>query len=129
MSGRRGFTLLEAVVALAIFSAGILALLELFAGSLRLSEGARDLSAAQVYASQRMEEALLAPDPVAGVERGLFGEKYRWEMETSVLPPEEDTPYREVRIRVIVRWGSEEDEREVEVAATRWARGKPVEAG
>jgi len=127
--GKRGFTLLEVVVALAIFSAGILALLELFSGSLRLSEGARDLSAAQVYASQRMEESLLAPDPVAGVERGLFGEKYRWETETSVLPPEEDSPYREVRIRVIVRWGNEGDERAVEVAATRWTRRSPGETG
>lgn len=129
MRGTRGFTLLEAVVALAIFSAGILALLELFSGSLRLSEGARDLSAAQLYASQRMEEAFLAPDSVAGVERGVFGEKYRWETDISVLPPEEDSLYQEVRIRVTVRWGDEADERAVEVAATRWARRSPGETG
>lgn len=129
MRGRRGFTLLEAVVALTIFAAGILALLDLFSGSLRLSEGARDLSAAQVYASQRMEEALLAPDPVPGVERGLFGEKYRWETETTILPPEEGSAYREVRIRVTIRWGEEGDERAVDVAATRWTPGRTDAAG
>lgn len=129
MRGNRGFTLLEAVVALAIFAAGILALLELFSGSLRLSAGAGDLSAAQVYASQRMEEALLAPDPVAGVERGEFGERYRWEMETSVIPTGEGSRYREVRIRVTVRWTDGADERSAEVVATRWTRRSPDERG
>jgi len=129
MRGDRGFTLLEVVVALAICAAGILALLELFSGSLRLSAGANGLSAAQVYASQRMEEALLSPEPVAGLERGSFGERYRWEVETSVAPPEEGNPYREVRIRVTVRWTDGADDRSVEVAATRWTRRSPDEAG
>lgn len=129
MRGKRGFTLLEVVVALAIFAAGILVLLELFSGSLRLSAAASDLSSAQVYASQRMEEALLAPDPVEGVERGIFGERYRWEMATSVSPPVEGSPYREVRIRVTVRWADGADDRSVEVAATRWARRSSDEPG
>lgn len=128
-NGRRGFTLLEAVVALAILSAGILALIELFSGSLRLCAGAADLSVAQVYASQRMEEALLSPVPVAGVERGLFGERYRWETETTISPPGEGSPYGEVRIRVTIRWPVGEDERSVEVAATRWIREVSDESG
>ena len=74
-----GFTLLEVLVALAIFAAGVLAIIDLFSGSLRLSEGARDVSAAQVYASQRMEEALLAPNPEPGVESG----ESRWASITS----------------------------------------------
>lgn len=118
--GRSGFTLLEVVVALAIFAAGILALLSLLRGSLLLSEGARDLSVAQVYASQRMEEALLSPEPAAGVERGVFGERYRWEMETTFPPPEEESPFQEVRIRIRVRWEEEGDGRSVDLAAARW---------
>jgi type II secretion system protein I len=128
-AARAGFTLLEVVVALAIFAAGILAILELFSGSLRLSEGARDVSAAQVYASQRMEEALLAPNPVPGVERGTFGEKYRWETNTTLGPPEEESPYQEVRIRVFVRWDDGAQERSVDVAAKRWERRQPGEKG
>ena len=128
-AARAGFTLLEVVVALAIFAAGILAVLELFSGSLRLSEGARDMSAAQVYASQRMEEALLAPNPVPGVERGTFGEKYRWETNTTLGPPEEESPYREVRIRVFVRWDDGAQERSVDLSASRWERRQPDEKG
>jgi general secretion pathway protein I len=127
--GSRGFTLLEVVVALAILAAGILGLLELLSGSLRLSEGARDLAAAQVYASQRMEEALLSPAPLPGVERGLFGEKYRWEMETAIDPPEEGSRYRRVRFRVTIRWDDGRDERSVQVAAMRWTPEEPGERG
>lgn len=128
-SARGGFTLLEVVVALTIFAVGILAIIELFSGSLRLSEGARDVSAAQVYASQRMEEALLAPDPVPGVESGAFGEKYRWEMRTTEGPTEEESPYREMRIQVIIRWDDGEQERSVDLSAHRWERRRSGEAG
>jgi len=128
-SGADGFTLLEVVVALTIFAVGILAIIELFSGSLRLSEGARDVSAAQVYASQRMEEALLIPNPVPGVERGAFGEKYRWETNTTLMSPEEESPYQEVRIQVFVRWNDGPEERSVDLAASRWERRRPGEEG
>jgi type II secretion system protein I len=128
-SGRGGFTLLEVVVALAILAVGILAIIDLFSGSLRLSEGARDVSAAQVYASQRMEEALLSPNPVPGVERGSFGGKYRWEARTTQEFPEEDSPFREVRIRVIVSWDDGAQEHAVELVASRWERKGSDEKG
>jgi type II secretion system protein I len=128
-SAREGFTLLEVVVALAILAAGMLAVIDLFSGSLRLSEGAKDVSAAQVYASQRMEEALLAPDPVPGVESGAFGEKYRWETRTTREQPEEDSPFREVRIRVTVSWDDGAGERVVDLVASRWERVRPDEKG
>ena len=120
---RKGFTLLEVVVAMAILGAGIAALLALFAGSLRLAGGARDTSAAAVYASQRLEEALLAPNPEEGEETGPFGEKYRWITRTTVLPPGgQESPYRAVRIAVTVSWGDPGEEQSVEVAATRWEK-------
>ncbi|HEY7528227.1 MAG TPA: prepilin-type N-terminal cleavage/methylation domain-containing protein [Candidatus Deferrimicrobiaceae bacterium] len=115
-----GFTLLEVIVALAILAAGFLGLLELLSGSLRLSGGARDATAASMYASQRLEEALLAPKPVAGEESGLFGERYRWIARTSFLPEEEGKPYLPVRIQVTVTWSDGDRQRAVSVAATRW---------
>jgi type II secretion system protein I len=124
-----GFTLLEVVVALVIFAVGVLAIIDLFSGSLRLSEGARDVSAAQVYASQRMEEALLSPNPEPGVESGAFGEKYRWETKTTWETSEEDSPFREVRIRVTIRWDDGAQERSVDLAARRWERRQPGEKG
>lgn len=118
--GEKGFALLEVIVAMALFAAGIVAVSRLFTGSLRLSGGARDASAAAIYARQRMEEALLAPDPVEGVERGAFGEGYRWKLETSILPPGEEAPYDEIRYRVTVTWDDGGQERATEVTAGRW---------
>lgn len=115
-----GFTLLEVLVALAILAAGLLGLMELLSGSVRLSGGARDVNAASVYASQRLEEALLAPRPAEGTETGLFGEKYRWTTQTSFLPAED--PFRPVRIQVTVSWNEGARERAVSVVATRWDR-------
>ena len=115
-----GFTLLEVIVAMALFAAGIVALFQLYSGALRLSAGARDAAASSIYARQRMEEALLAPNPVEGVEQGAFGDRYRWEVETSVVPSAEELPYDEVRVRVTVTWRDGGDERSVDLSATRW---------
>lgn len=115
-----GFTLLEVIVSLAILAAGLMGLMELLSGSLRLSGGARDVNAASIYASQRLEEALLAPKPVEGTETGLFGEKFRWTMRTSALPEEEK--FNPVRILVTITWYDGHRERAVSVAAIRWDR-------
>jgi general secretion pathway protein I len=118
--GNGGFTLLEVIVAMALFAAGIVAISRLFTGALQLCAGARDASAGAIYARQRMEEALLAPVPAEGVEQGDFGEGYRWKLETLFVPPEEEKPYDEIRMRVTVRWDDGGDERIVDLSATRW---------
>jgi len=123
--GERGFTLLEVIVAMALFAAGIVAISRLFTGSLRLSGGARDASAAAIYARQRMEEALLAPNPAEGVEQGDFGGGYRWKLETSFVPPVEEKPYDEIRYRVTVTWDDGGEERATELTAERWRWRKP----
>lgn len=118
--GERGFTLLEVIVAMALFAAGIVAISRLFTGSLRLAGGARDASAAAIYARQRMEEALLVPNPADGAEQGAFGEGYRWKLTTSFAPREEETPYDEIRYRVTVTWDDGGEERATELTAGRW---------
>ena len=105
---------------MALLAAGIVAISRLFTGSLRLSGGARDASAAAIYARQRMEEALLAPVSAEGVEQGDFGEGYRWKLETSFVPQEEKKPYDEVRYRVTVTWDDGGEERATELTAGRW---------
>ena len=123
--GKGGFTLLEVIVAMALLAAGIVVISRLFTGSLRLSGGARDASAGAIYARQRMEEALLAPDPAEGVEQGAFGEGYRWKLQTSFVPPEEEKPYDEIRYRVTVTWDDGGQERATELTAGRWRWRKP----
>jgi general secretion pathway protein I len=115
-----GFTLLEVIVAMTLFAAGIVVVVSLFSGALRLSAGSRDVSDSTIYAGQRMEEALLVPNPVEGVERGTFGDNYRWEVATVIAPQKEEKPYDEIRVRVTVRWTDGEDERAVDLSATRW---------
>jgi type II secretion system protein I len=117
---RDGFTLFEVLVALAILAAGLLGLLELLSGSLRLSGGARDVTAASLYASQRLEEALLEPRPVEGRETGLFGRKYRWTTDTSFLPEQGDERFQAVRVRVTVSWIDGYRDRAVSIVAIRW---------
>jgi len=123
--GEGGFTLLEVIVAMALFAAGIVMISRLFTGSLRLSGGSRDASAAAIYARQRMEEAMLAPDPAEGVEEGGFGEGYRWRLETSFLLPEEEEPYEGIRYRVTVTWDDGGERRATELTAGRWRWRKP----
>jgi hypothetical protein len=103
-----------------LFAAGIVVVLRLFSGALRLSAGSRDASASAIYAGQRMEEALIAPNPVEGVEQGAFGDAYRWEVATAFVPQEGEAPYDEIRLRVTVRWFDGEDQRSVDLFATRW---------
>ena len=114
-----GFTLLEVLVALAILAAGLMGLLELLSGSLRLSGGARDVTAASLYASQRLEEALLEPRPAEGRETGLFGRKYRWTTDTSFLPEENDR-FQAARVKVTVSWTDGYRPMAVSVVAIRW---------
>jgi general secretion pathway protein I len=129
MRGRRrpegGFTLLEVIVAITLFAVGIVLVFQLFSGALRLSAEARTASEATIYARQRMEEALLAPNPVEGTERGTFDGGYLWEVATAFVPQEEPKPYDVIRLRVTVRRAGGEDGRAVDLLATRWRwRGK-----
>lgn len=131
MRGERGFTLLEIVVAMTIMGGMLLALLSVLRGSLLLAGGACDLSAASVYASTRMEEALLAAKPSPGEEEGEFardGTKYRWKLSTEPLPAEEGLPIEGFRFRVTVGWEEGGNTRSVELSATRWDR-KDRDAG
>jgi len=124
-----GFTLLEVIVAMALFAAGIIVVLQLFSGALRLSAGSRDASASAIYARQRMEEALLVPNPVEGVEQGTFGDNFRWEVVTSLVPQGEDLTYDEIQVHVTVRWDDGGDERAVDLSSTRWVLKEKDDGG
>jgi prepilin-type N-terminal cleavage/methylation domain-containing protein len=57
-----GFSLLEVLVALAILSVGLVAVVQLFSQSLRSTKKSENYSLALVYASSLLEEAYAVPD-------------------------------------------------------------------
>jgi prepilin-type N-terminal cleavage/methylation domain-containing protein len=69
VSARRGFTLLEAMVALVILGLVSVAYLELFGGTVRATERAVQWSRAVEYAEEEMETLKLTPE--SEWERGL----------------------------------------------------------
>ena len=120
MGRRRGFTLLEVLVALAILSVAVVSMIQLFGQGLRLLKVSGDYQQAVLLADQKAREVETVR---GGVEAGREGD-FEWERRATVTPvPEELTvvglvPVRLYRVTVQVRWGG----RSVEVATLRTAR-------
>ena len=120
MGRRRGFTLLEVLVALAILSVAVVSMIQLFGQGLRLLKVSGDYQQAVLLADQKAREVETVRE---GVEGGREGD-FEWERRASVATvPEELTvvglaPVRLYRVTVQVRWGG----RSVEVATLRTAR-------
>lgn len=114
---RDGFTLLEIVVAMAILGIGLVVIIELFSGGLRLARVSEEYTVAAGHARMKMEEVSLAKTLQEGIQEGEFDSFYRWQMEVKkvdLLPPGRETTYRPpvdlywVRIDVLWRSGSKE---------------------
>ncbi len=118
----RGFTLLEVLVAMTILGAGIAGLMGLLRGSIQLSGGARDVTTASLFASQRLEEALLIPKTEDGDTEGAFDAKYRWKLSSESLTESSEIPVEGRRFRVVVSWEDGAHPRSLELSASRWQR-------
>ena len=120
MGRRRGFTLLEVLVALAILSLAVVSMIQLFSQGLRLLKVSGDYQQAVLLADQKAREVETVRE---GLETGREGD-FEWERRATVTTvPEELTvsgtnPIRLFRVTVQVRWGG----RSVEVATLRTAR-------
>jgi general secretion pathway protein I len=120
MGRRRGFTLLEVLVALSILSLAVVSMIQLFGQGLRLLKVSGDYQQAVLLADQKAREVETVRE---GLETGREGD-FEWERRATVTTvPEELTvfgvaPIRLYRVTVQVRWGG----RSVEVATLRTAR-------
>ena len=115
-SGRKkapGFTLIEVVVAMAILSIGLVVIIELFGGGLRLGRVSEEYTKAAGYARIKIEEISLDKSLAEGVYQGEFDSNYRWQVEVKrvdLIPPGKDITYRPsvalYRVRIDVLWRS-----------------------
>ena len=114
----RGFTLIEVVVALAILGVGLIVIIELFSGGLRLGRTSGEYTQAMGYARLKMEDIALSPQLAEGIEEGEFDKIFRWQLEVKkveILPSEGAVditlPIELYRIKMNVLWKSGAKER------------------
>lgn len=126
MKRKRGFTLIEVVVALAILGVGLMVIMELFAGGLRLGRTSQEYTKATQHARTKMEEIALKPLTFEGIEEGEFDETYRWKIETrrvDLLTFEKETDFKPpidlLHIKLEVIWKSGLKERSMSVESYR----------
>jgi general secretion pathway protein I len=119
-----GFTLLEVLVAFAILSVAVVAVIQGFAQGLRLLKVAGDHQRAVLLADQKAREVVA---PVEAHDKGQDG-AFDWERTVTVVtaPDLERTPatrkWRVYQIDVKVRWG---DTRAVQVVTLRTLAEQP----
>src|SRR5439155_12058215 len=118
MTRERGFTLLEVLVALAILSVAVVAVIQSFAQDLRLLKLSGDHQRAMQLANQKVREVLVPEEQREHGEEAGF----RWErVIRTVEAPELESPGRPPRWRVFeiavrVIW---DERRQVELATLR----------
>jgi general secretion pathway protein I len=111
----QGFTLLEVLLALAIFALGFGLLLETIATSARTVRVAGDVGHAALWAQNRLDQLGISEPVEEGVRSGNFDEVYRYVMQTQRYLPE-DSQVKEqggelYRIELLVSWGQTPNER------------------
>ena len=117
---RRGFTLLEVLVALAILSIAVVTVIQLFGQGLRLLKVSGDYQRAVLLADQKAREVETVRESLESGQE----DRFEWERRVTVTPvPDELTvasarPMRLYRVTVQVRWSGN---RRVEVATLRAA--------
>jgi prepilin-type N-terminal cleavage/methylation domain-containing protein len=114
----KGFTLIEAVIALAILGVGLIVIIEIFSGGLRLARTSVEYTKAVNYGRLKMEEIAIKPKIEEGTEEGEFDPTYRWQVEVKkvdLLSVEKDRdfkpPVEHFQVKVNVLWKSGRKER------------------
>jgi general secretion pathway protein I len=118
----RGFTLIEVVVALAILGIGLIVIIELFSGGLRLGRTTQEYTQAVGLARMKLEEIALTEELKEGNEEGEFDKNFRWQLgvkRVDLLPvekgPEFKPPVEFYQIKVNIIWKSGSKERSTEI--------------
>jgi general secretion pathway protein I len=100
LCSRRGFTLLEVIVAVAIMGISLVLIMQLFSGGLRSGKTSQDYTTAVIHTREKMEEMLI--NPAAGT--GEFDNGYRWQTEVVPYGSQGKEDSRLLKISVKVSW-------------------------
>jgi prepilin-type N-terminal cleavage/methylation domain-containing protein len=133
VTGRRGFTLLEVMIAVSISAIGIVSLLELFGGSMRLARLSSEQTEAMAIASSVMDRALWRAElPEREFEDVIEREStsYRWTMVIEAVDPtfgsSEEEPLEDIsddyelyEITVQVAWGESDPPKSIVLKSLR----------
>lgn len=110
---KRGFTLIEVVIALSILGIGLMVIIELFSGGLRLGRFSEEHTRALRYASLKLEEMAIRKTLEEGEEEGEFDPNFRWKVgvrKMDILPVEKEADFKRpaelYHIRIKVMWNS-----------------------
>jgi general secretion pathway protein I len=123
--GQSGFTLLEVLIAFAILSVAVVAVIQGFAQGLRLVKVAGDHQQAVLLADQKTREVVT---PAEGRDQGKDG-NYDWERTVTIVPAPDlartqaTAKWHVYQIDVKVSWG---DKRGVEIVSMRTAAATPT---
>lgn len=111
MKRKRGFSLVETIVAVALLGVGISACVACMGAATRASARAEEYTAVQLLAREKLTELELTP-PQEGQETGDFGEErpgFFWQTTTV---PTDIQDLREVRLEIV--WGDPENPRKAD---------------
>ncbi len=119
----RGFTLLEIIVALILFSLGFALILQGATQSMRNTLRAREYTEATLWAENRL--AALGVEEVleAGADSGRFDDRYRWQLQAEPVELDWAQPQAGglelLRVRLTVSWDSRGGPRSLEFVTLR----------
>lgn len=108
-----GFSLIELVASMAIFSIGVLACVELYTVSFRSTSDALDYTQAVFLAEGLLEETMMEDYLTVSSDSGDFGKRYprhSWELEV-----EETDQEGLLKIHLVVTWTARDVEKKYEL--------------
>ena len=123
LKNEQGFSLLEVIVALAILAGGVLAVLNLFSGSVRSVDFSGQYLKAVTLANSKMNELEIQNYLVDDRSGGFKNEdNYRWELDISPYDSDlnnEDSNIQLQKILLKVLWNDNGNVRNLELATLR----------
>jgi general secretion pathway protein I len=127
MKDKRGFTLMEVLVAISILGIGLGIILELFSGGLRSAKISEEVTKAVWYGQSKMEELLNTKELSEGTTEDAFDAQFAWKTEIKKANPplglaEKDPaplPIDLYQILVKVTWQSGKNHRSFELESLR----------